>query len=92
MGNGTPGFLFNARVDVEPVLLAHGKGTGMRHFTMEPLALEIASHGLSAGRFIFSYMADGRTTTDPESVFMETWGALIAIHLETEKKCPSTGC
>ena len=59
---------------------------------MEPLALEIASHGLSASRFIFSYMSDGRNTPDPESLFMEMWGAVIAIHLETEKKCPSTGC
>ena len=91
MGNGTPGFLFNTRLDGEPVLLAHGEGTGMHHFTMEPLALEIASHALSAGRFVFSYMADGRTRPDPEAVLMETWRAVIAIHLETEKKCSSTG-
>jgi predicted alpha/beta-hydrolase family hydrolase len=60
------------------LVLAHGAGAGMRHRSMQDLAVELAARGVATLRYQFPYMERGSRRTDPPPLCHATVRAAVA--------------
>jgi predicted alpha/beta-hydrolase family hydrolase len=66
-----------ASVAVATAVVAHGAGAGMDHPFMEGVAEGLASNGVSALRFNFPYVQDGRRSPDRPPVLLGAWRSAL---------------
>jgi predicted alpha/beta-hydrolase family hydrolase len=59
-------------------VLAHGAGAGMRHASMEAIAMGLAERGIATLRYQFPYMEKGRKRPDPPALAQATVRAAVA--------------
>ena len=59
------------------LIIAHGAGAGMHHPFMNKLSKGISENGVTAIRFNFPYMEQGRKSPGSPKANIETWGLLI---------------
>lgn len=59
-------------------VLAHGAGTGMRHRSLEAIAVELAPLGIATLRFQFPYMERGARRPDPPQLCHASVRAAVA--------------
>jgi uncharacterized protein len=65
-------------------VLAHGAGAGMRHASMEAIAMGLAERGIATLRYQFTYMEKGSKRPDPPALAQATVRAAVA---EAAKAC-----
>jgi uncharacterized protein len=65
-------------------VLAHGAGAGMRHASMEAIAMGLAERGIATLRYQFPYMEKGSKRPDPPALAQATVRAAVA---EAAKAC-----
>ena len=65
-------------------VLAHGAGAGMRHASMEAIAMGLAERGIATLRYQFPYMEKGSKRPDPPALAQATVRAAAA---EAAKAC-----
>jgi uncharacterized protein len=65
-------------------VLAHGAGAGMRHVSMEAIAMGLAERGIATLRYQFPYMEKGSKRPDPPALAQATVRAAVA---EAAKAC-----
>ena len=65
-------------------VLAHGAGAGMRHASMEAIAMGLAERGIATLRYQFPYMEKGGKRPDPPALAQATVRAAVA---EAAKVC-----
>jgi uncharacterized protein len=65
-------------------VLAHGAGAGMRHASMEAIAMGLAERGIATLRYQFPYMEKGGKRPDPPALAQATVRAAVA---EAGKVC-----
>jgi predicted alpha/beta-hydrolase family hydrolase len=59
-------------------VLAHGAGAGMRHASMEAIAMGLAERGIATLRYQFPYMEKGSKRPDPPALAHATVRAAVA--------------
>ncbi|WP_420318896.1 alpha/beta family hydrolase [Ekhidna sp.] len=59
------------------LIIAHGAGAGMHHPFMNKLSKGISENGVTAIRFNFPYMEQGRKSPGSPKSNIETWGLLV---------------
>ena len=59
-------------------VLAHGAGAGMRHASMEAIAMGLAERGIATLRYQFPYMEKGSKRPDPPALAQATVRAAVA--------------
>jgi predicted alpha/beta-hydrolase family hydrolase len=59
-------------------VLAHGAGAGMRHASMEAIAVGLADRGIATLRYQFPYMEKGSKRPDPPALAQATVRAAVA--------------
>ncbi len=59
-------------------VLAHGAGAGMRHRSLEAIAVELAPLGIATMRFQFPYMGRGARRPDPPHLCHQSVRAAVA--------------
>jgi len=59
-------------------VLAHGAGAGMRHASMEAIAMGLAERGIATLRYQFPYMEKGSKRPDPPALAQGTVRAAVA--------------
>lgn len=64
------------------LIIGHGAGAGMHHSFMNTLASEIATQGITAVRFNFPYMEQGRKSPGSPKANIETW-KLVVEHIKS---------
>lgn len=67
------------------IILAHGAGAGMHHPFMNNLAEKICDLGITAVRFNFPYMEQGRKSPGSPKANIETW-KLVVEHISSKYK------
>ena len=67
------------------IIIAHGAGAGMHHPFMNNLAKKICDLGITAVRFNFPYMEQGRKSPGSPKANIETW-RLVLGHISSEYK------
>jgi len=65
-------------------VLAHGAGAGMRHASMEAIAMGLAERGIATLRYQFPYMEKGSKRPDPPPLAQATVRAAVA---EASRSC-----
>jgi predicted alpha/beta-hydrolase family hydrolase len=67
------------------LVLAHGAGAGMRHASMQALAVQLADRGIGTLRYQFPYMERGSRRPDPPALCHATVRAAVT---EAEQRAP----
>jgi len=71
------GLWTSARAAYAVAVVAHGAGAGMEHPFMTGAAEGLAEGGVSAMRFNFPYVEEGRRSPDRAPVLVEAWRAAL---------------
>jgi uncharacterized protein len=71
------GLWTSARDELAVAIVAHGAGAGMEHPFMTGAAEGLAEGGISAMRFNFPYVEEGRRSPDRAPVLVQAWRAAL---------------